>query len=999
MVKVSDISRNVLKCACAFSVAASMTSVGAITQAWAQEDGGIAVAVAATVPYECNNGWSVDYSVINSKVRIDGVAAAGTGSLKIPSMINGMPVTIIGAGAFKDCTQLASIELPSTVELFKSEAFCGSGLTKISIPSSVKAISYRCFKSCTKLKEISFEGDQLLYFGQEAFMYCSALSELTVPWLTSHPIAKSNADETDTAGVEPFADSCAIGKSCFAECKALTTITFEGGVGHDTPDYFLDVSCLNGADNIKTFIWRCKMDTVGSGQAGQKVLSILESYYSLDFYNSEADAKARKNKVASAVYKPKDGTDDYNTVKTLDLLKGAADYSHYKFAGSDAIPACPSGKVWGVADNGVQGDWDTLDDSYQVIAVDRDNLDYGWVSSPGINEYRAADEVGDIPLSMYDSDLPVLYAEKDGSVPDIENGLKVYAADGSELSGPSIKLVYEQADLQLSSTGLSYNVVGWHSVNGVEGTGRYRVHAVNTANNTETPTVSFEVKDFAPDVHAYTGYSQTNMLGALSADAAVGLRSAPEYNVVVPTSDWHAQMIGAGLAGASKGVLLFDGGASASEDAYHAHLASKSSSVQIVGSTSLVPQSTKISSAKYLSDWLLSNVSGDQTRYKNDSTPQKLSAQVYSTMTQGFWDSTWGKTAVIMPSTKAQKLLPVAQLVYKEKAPVFFADSKGNLSSVDLAALQSGGFERVVIAGDESDVTAACASSVAERAGVTPERVLDSGASAYENSVAFAEQQMASGNSFDFVAVADGTVAANVVLAAQVAAQNNGIVLVCNSARDVKAAQAYLGNVLATQGSTTIKSLYMVGTFAQVDSKAQSRIESIWSTPTSTAIAVSDSFEVNGNVYVATGASSAKLLRWGDSSGSSASVNTVSFGGKTYKVTAVGKDAFGSNMTSIALGNNVATVAAGAFASCTKLTSLSLGTGVKKIANSTFSSCAKVKTLTIKSTKLKSSALGSKAFKGLPTKLTVKVPKSKLKTYKKLFVKKGLSKKATVKKI
>lgn len=998
MVKASNFGLNAFKCACALSVAASMTGMGALPQAWAQGGESGVAAVAASAAYECNNGWSVNYSVIDSKVRIDGVATAGTGSLKVPSSIDGMPVAIIGAGAFKDCTQLATVELPNTVELFKSEAFCGAGLTKISIPSSVKAISYRCFKSCTKLKEISFEGDQLLYLGQEAFMYCSALTELTVPWLTSHPVAKDNTDEVGTAGVELFADSCAIGKSCFAQCKALTTITFEGGVGHDTPDYFLDVSCFNGADSIKTFIWKCKKDTVGSGQAGQKVLDILESYYSLDFYSSEADAKARRNKVATAAYKPKNGTDDHNIVKTLDLLKGVEGYSQYKLAGSDAVPSCPSGKVWGVADNGVQGDWDTLDDSYQVVAVDRDNLDYGWVTSPGITEYNADTEVSSSKGGMYDSNLPKLYAEKDGSVPDIEDGLKVYAADGSELSGSSIKLVYEQADLELSGTGLSYNVTGWHNMTSVKGAGRYRVHAENTANGTKTPTVSFEVKDFTPDVHAYTNYSQADMLGALSADAAASLTSSPEYNVVVPISDWRAQLVGAGLAGASKGLMLFDGGANASADAYHAHLASKSSSIQIVGSTSLVPQSTKISSAKYLSDWLLSNISGDQTRLKNDSTPQALSAQAYSVMTQGVWDSTLGKTAVVMPSARAQKVLPVAQLVYKEKAPVFFANSKGALSSADLATLQSGGFERIIIAGGESGVTADCASAIAAQTGVTPERVLDSEASAYENSVAFAEQQIAGGNSFRFVAVADGTVAANVVQAAQVAAQNNGVVLVCNSARDVKASESYLSNVLHTQGSTTIKSLYMVGTFAQVDSKAQARIESIWSTPQSTDVAASDSFEVDGNVYVATGSSSAKLVRWGDASGSSASVNSVSFGGKTYKVTAIGKDAFGSNMTSIALGNNVTTVSAGAFASCSKLASLSLGTGVKKIANSTFTSCSKVKTLAVKSAKLKSSALGSKAFKGLPAKLTVKVPKAKLKAYKKLFVKKGLSKKVVFKK-
>ena len=45
----------------------------------------------------------------------------------------------------------------------------------------------------------------------------------------------------------------------------------------------------------------------------------------------------------------------------------------------------------------------------------------------------------------------------------------------------------------------------------------------------------------------------------------------------------------------------------------------------------------------------------------------------------------------------------------------------------------------------------------------------------------------------------------------------------------------------------------------------------------------------------------------------------------------------------------------------------------------------------IKTTKLNSSNVGSNAFKGLSSKTIIKVPKKKLKAYKKLFKKKGFS--------
>lgn len=1024
MIDVKTLGRKSLSCACALTVALSMTGAGTLPAAFGQGTNDDAVAVAAQTPHECNNGWSLNYSVINSKICITGVASTGTGSLTVPSEIDGMPVTIIGAGAFKDCTALSTVVLPDTITIFKSEAFCGSGLTKIEVPASVTAVSYRCFKSCTKLTDISFKGDSMLYFGQEAFMYCSSLVTLTVPRLTGHPVAKSNADTTDAVGVELFADSCAIGKSCLAQCTSLETVIFDGVVEHETPEYFLDVSCLNGSNKIKTFIWKCKMDSVGSGKSGQEVQDILETYYSLDFYNSKEDAASLKNKVSSVIYEPKTGDEEYNVVKTLGLLNGTADYSKYKLTScTSSIPACPEGKVWGVADHGVLGDWDTLDDSYQVIAVDKDDLDYGWVSSPEIARFYGDSEVSSGASSMYDAGLPILYAEADGSVPDIENGLKVYAADGSVLDSSDITFKFQQADLQMSGTGLSYNVVGWHDVDKVSGTGRYKVKAVNSANNTETPEITFTVAAFSPKVYSYTNYSQISALGSISSDLAAGLGSTPEYNVVASCGDWHAQLLGAGLAGASGGLMLFDDGNNVSTEAYHAHVGSKATSVQILGSTDSVPQSNNISAAKYLSDWLLTNISGDQTRYRDDSSAQALSSQVYNVMTQDYWKSKYGTTAVVVSGVDATKTMPIAQSIYQEKAPVFFTDAKGELSSSDLAKLKEGGYTKVLVAGDESAVSAACESSIASQTGAAVTRVLNAGSSAYEASLAYAEQLVAAGNnSFGYVAVADGTSSASIGLAAQAAALNKGVMLVCSSTRDLKAAESYLSSILKTQSTTTIKSLYICGNFQEIDPDVKTRLSSIWSTPASTDVTDVDSFEVDGSAYVKTSNNTAKLVKAGSLGGSSFTTGSVSFGGTSYKVTAIGANAFGSNFTSVTIGADVKSIDAKAFASCSKLKTLNVKSknvttiaagmfaGLDKLASATFAGnvasigknafngCKALKTLTIKSTKLKASKVGAKAFTGTPAKITVKVPKAKLKAYKKIFVKKGLSKKATFKK-
>lgn len=79
----------------------------------------------------------------------------------------------------------------------------------------------------------------------------------------------------------------------------------------------------------------------------------------------------------------------------------------------------------------------------------------------------------------------------------------------------------------------------------------------------------------------------------------------------------------------------------------------------------------------------------------------------------------------------------------------------------------------------------------------------------------------------------------------------------------------------------------------------------------------------------------------------------------------------------------VTEIAANAFKGDTKLTSVTIPEGVTKIGKSTFYGCKNLKTITIKSSVLKS--VGKNAIKNINKKAIIKVPKKKLKSYKKLF--------------
>lgn len=101
----------------------------------------------------------------------------------------------------------------------------------------------------------------------------------------------------------------------------------------------------------------------------------------------------------------------------------------------------------------------------------------------------------------------------------------------------------------------------------------------------------------------------------------------------------------------------------------------------------------------------------------------------------------------------------------------------------------------------------------------------------------------------------------------------------------------------------------------------------------------------------------------------------VTIKGVTYKVTSVGASACRNR--------------AG-------ITKVIIGKNVKKIENRVFSGCKKLKKVTIKTTKLTESTVGSNAFLGISSGVVVKVPESKVKAYRKLFKKKGISDGATI---
>ena len=91
------------------------------------------------------------------------------------------PVTAFGDNAFKECGELKSITIPSSVTSLGNYCFCNcSGLTSITIPSSVTSLGNYCFSWCSNLTSITIPSS-VTSLSNECFYNCSGLTSITIP--------------------------------------------------------------------------------------------------------------------------------------------------------------------------------------------------------------------------------------------------------------------------------------------------------------------------------------------------------------------------------------------------------------------------------------------------------------------------------------------------------------------------------------------------------------------------------------------------------------------------------------------------------------------------------------------------------------------------------------------------------------------------------------------------------------------------------------------------
>ena len=99
-----------------------------------------------------SNGLGFRLNADRKSYSITDIGFCNDTDIVIPSVRNGLPVTIIGDRAFYDCDSLTSVVIPDSVTIIGDSAFrdCDS-LTSVVIPDSVTSIAYYAFHGCDSL--------------------------------------------------------------------------------------------------------------------------------------------------------------------------------------------------------------------------------------------------------------------------------------------------------------------------------------------------------------------------------------------------------------------------------------------------------------------------------------------------------------------------------------------------------------------------------------------------------------------------------------------------------------------------------------------------------------------------------------------------------------------------------------------------------------------------------------------------------------------------------
>ena len=241
------------------------------------------------------------YTTNNGTITITGYTGPG-GNVTIPSVITGLPVTVIGDRAFSSLASLTGITIPSSVTNIGDAAFGQCNLTNVIIPDSVTYLGDAAFFACTSLASLTIGNGFTTIRGgggrgmYGTFMGCNSLTRVTIP----DSVTNISDGEVHLGGSLGAFYGCGLtnviigkglaylGTGAFNYCHNLPGVYFRGNAPTTGVSYFgaddifhyselVTVYYLPGRTGwgptlagVPAVLWNPQMQVSGDGSGGQQ---------------------------------------------------------------------------------------------------------------------------------------------------------------------------------------------------------------------------------------------------------------------------------------------------------------------------------------------------------------------------------------------------------------------------------------------------------------------------------------------------------------------------------------------------------------------------------------------------------------------------------------------------------------------------------------------------------------------------------------------------------
>lgn len=187
-----------------------------------------------------------DNLIYDSRNNCNAVIETATNTLtngcKNSIVVNG--IQYIGTCAFRECSNLGTLNLPNTLLGIKDRAFykCSS-LESITIPDSCLSLEHTCFGDCYSLKEIVLPCN-LTEIPDDCFENCTALNTIVIP----DTVTSIRSEAFENTGISKITipnKVTSLGIRCFTLNKRLTTVILPTSLRELPISCFAQCTALN----------------------------------------------------------------------------------------------------------------------------------------------------------------------------------------------------------------------------------------------------------------------------------------------------------------------------------------------------------------------------------------------------------------------------------------------------------------------------------------------------------------------------------------------------------------------------------------------------------------------------------------------------------------------------------------------------------------------------------------------------------------------------------